>query len=262
MSVALGRGRVTLLTDFGSSDGFVGSMKGVLAALLPSVSLDDVAHDIPRGDVRAAARALARYWKCYPEGTVHLAVVDPGVGTTRGALACSASGRFLVGPDNGVLTPALSSDERARCVSIDERVVSRGGPPSATFHGRDLFAPAAAVLAAGGGLESLGTSVDAPVLLVDPVALRTNEAAEGEIIGHDRFGNLTTNLPGDWAGLGSTVEVAGWRLQLVRTYGDVAPSGALALVDSENRIEIAVRDGSAIDTLGIEQGEPVRLLRP
>ncbi len=261
MSAAAGPGRVTLLTDFGTRDGFAGAVKGVLAAALPGVPIDDVAHDVPRGDTRAAARAVARYWRRYPEGTVHLVVIDPGVGTARRALACSASGRFLVGPDNGVLSPALSSAEGARCVSVDERVVGRGGPPSATFHARDLFAPAAATLAAGRGLDSLGTPVDDPVLLAEAVASRTGRAAEGQVIGRDRFGNLTTNLPGGWAESGGVVEVAGRRLELVRAYGDVAPGAVLALVDSEDRIEIAVRDGSAARALGIERGEPVRLLR-
>src|SRR5687767_12950124 len=150
--------RITLLTDFGTRDGFVGAVKGVLATLAPGVIVDDIAHDLPAGDVEAAARALARYWRRYPEGTVHLVVVDPGVGTGRAALACSAQGRLLVGPDNGALSPALSAAWGApaerRCVRIDASVPA--GAVSPTFHGRDVFAPAAAALATGRVLDALG----------------------------------------------------------------------------------------------------------
>src|SRR6188768_3130630 len=128
---------ITLLTDFGTADGYVGEVKGVLASLAPSATIVDVAHDVAPHDVDGARLALARYWRRFPEGTVHLVVIDPGVGSARGALAASSAGRFLVGPDNGVLSPAMLQPD-ARCVSL---AIPSGAAP--TFHGRDVFAPAA-----------------------------------------------------------------------------------------------------------------------
>jgi S-adenosylmethionine hydrolase len=251
--------RITLLTDFGTRDGFVGAVKGVLASLAPEALVEDVAHDLPRGDVGAAARALARYWSRHPAGTVHLVVVDPGVGTARRALACASAGRFLVGPDNGVLTPALGDRQTARCVRLDPARLSASVSP--TFHGRDLFAPAAAALAAGGALDELGDPVSDPVLLADPAPVRTDLGGEGVVVAVDHFGNLTTNLPGGWAVPGDVVELAGCRVELLRTYGDAPAGGALALVDSEGWIEIAVRDGSAARLLGVAEGAPARLVK-
>ena len=253
--------RVTLLTDFGTRDGFVGAMKGVIAARAPDVIIDDVAHDLPAGGVTDAARALARYWRRYPEGTVHVVVVDPGVGTARAAMACSAAGRLLVGPDNGVLTPALDpawggAADRT-CVRIDEGALG-AAQRSATFHGRDVFAPAAALLALGGALSSLGPPLLEPVVLTRVAPTREPDGASGEIVALDRFGNATTNLPGDWAE-GSIVEIADRRIRVVRTYGDVSTGEAAALVDSEGRVEVAVRGGSAAEVLGVGPGTPVRL---
>jgi S-adenosylmethionine hydrolase len=252
--------RVTLLTDFGTRDGFVGAVKGVLASLAPDLVIDDVAHDLPAGDARAAARAVARYWARYPAGTVHLVVVDPGVGTGRRALACSAAGRFLVGPDNGVLTPALRSAD-ARSVRIDVQRLGLGGRIAPTFHGRDLFAPAAAALATGRALEELGSAVSDPALLADSAATRDERGARGEVVAVDHFGNLTTNLPGSWGARGDLIELAGRRLALLGTYGDAPAGEALALVDSEGWIEIAVRDGSAARQLGVAEGAPARLIK-
>ena len=252
--------RITLLTDFGSSDGFVGAMKGVLASLAPDARVDDIAHDLPRGDVAAAARALARYWRRYPEGTVHVVVVDPGVGTARRGLACEAAGRTLVAPDNGVLTPVLRGAADARCVALGGALGS--GPISPTFHGRDVFAPSAAALATGRALADLGPAVLDPVLLAAATALRTEDEARGAVVAVDRFGNATTNLPGAWVRRGDLVEVAGRRLPVRRTYGEAASGEALAVVDSEGWIEVAVRDGSAAERLGLSNGSAVRVRRP
>lgn len=248
--------RVTLLTDFGTRDGFVGAVRGTLATLAPEVRVEDVSHDLPRGEVSAGVRALARYWRRWPEGTVHLVVVDPGVGTGRRALACASDGRFLVGPDNGVLTPALEVPG-ARCFRLAEGAAS--GPVSATFHARDLFAPAAAHLASGRPIEALGEPVPDPVRLERTRAVLGAGGARGEVVGVDRFGNATTDIPGEWAIPGSVVAVAGLRLPVRRTYGDVASGEALALVDSEGWIEVAVRDGSAAEHFEIAIGAPVTL---
>jgi S-adenosylmethionine hydrolase len=243
---------ITLLTDFGTADGYVGEMKGVLASLAPQTPVVDIAHDVAPHDVEGARLALARYWRRFPEGTVHLVVVDPGVGSARGALAASSEGRFFVGPDNGVLSPALLHGD-ARCVLI---TIPTGASP--TFHGRDVFAPAAAQLAQGASLESLGDVADSPVIRRTPEATRREDGAvQGEVIAVDRFGNAVTNL---LAMRGGRVQVNGLSLVLRRTYADAAEGEPVALVGSSGLVEIAVRDGSAAERLGLKRGSGVALL--
>ena len=243
---------ITLLTDFGTADGYVGEMKGVLASLAPGAMIVDVAHDVAPHDVDGARLALARYWRRFPEGTVHVVVVDPGVGSARAALATLSEGRFLVGPDNGVLSPALLH-AGARCVSL---AVPAGAAP--TFHGRDVFAPAAARLALGASLETLGAVEGDPLIRRTPEATRRDDGAvQGEVITVDRFGNAVTNL---LAMRGGQVQVAGLSLALRRTYADAAPGEPVALVGSSGLVEIAVRDGSAAERLGLRRGSSVVLL--
>ncbi|RMH14204.1 MAG: hypothetical protein D6701_11540, partial [Gemmatimonadetes bacterium] len=213
--------RITLLTDFGMADGYVGAVKGVLAAGCPGALLDDVAHDLAPGDVNAAAAALRRYWARYPEGTVHLVVVDPGVGTDRRALAVEADGRFVVAPDNGVLAHVLTEARAWRAVALR---VPEG--VSATFHGRDVFAPAAARLAAGEPLEAIGTPVADLVTPEPPPVERNGGVRRGRVVVVDRFGTLHTNLPGGELKPTDRVRVAGQEARVVRTYGD-APPGTL-----------------------------------
>jgi S-adenosylmethionine hydrolase len=243
---------VTLLTDFGTADGYVGEMKGVLSTLAPNAVLVDVAHDVAPHDVDGARLALARYWRRFPEGTVHLVVIDPGVGSARGALAATSEGRFLVGPDNGVLSPALLHGG-ARCVALP---LPPGAAP--TFHGRDVFAPAAAQLALGVALETLGADVDEPVIRRTPEAPRRAHAGvQGDIITVDRFGNAVTTL---LAMRGGEVRVGTLALPVRRTYADVASGEPLALVGSSGLVEIAVRDGSAAAKLGLRRGSEVVLV--
>ncbi|HEX6536915.1 MAG TPA: SAM-dependent chlorinase/fluorinase [Gemmatimonadaceae bacterium] len=242
---------ITLLTDFGTADGYVGEMKGVLAAAAPAASLVDIAHDIPPQDIEGARLAVARYWRRFPPGTVHLVVVDPGVGSARAALAVESDGRALVGPDNGVLSPAL--------LLRGARVVSLPTPAgaSATFHGRDVFAPAAAMLATGAPIDSLGAPHESPVVRRTPEARRLADGAvQGEVITVDRFGNLITNLV---APRGGIVEIAGRAIPIERAYADV-PSGRLvALTGSTGLVEVGVRDGSAARALSAGRGVSVLL---
>lgn len=240
---------ITLLTDFGTADGYVAEVKGVLAALAPGASLIDATHDIPAQDIEAGRLALARYWRRFPPGTVHLAVIDPGVGSVRPAIAVESDGRLLVGPDNGVLSPALLAGT-AGVVRLEE---PSGAAP--TFHGRDVFAPAAARLALGATLASLGEPHR------DPVVRRTAETrrlpdgrVEGVVITVDRFGNCVTNIVGARV---TRVEVAGRALPMRRTYADVPPGDAVAIVGSSGLVEIAVRDGSAAALLGLRRGDRV-----
>ena len=245
---------ITLLTDFGTADGYVGEVKGVLCSMAPGVQVVDVSHDIAPHDVDGARLALARFWRRFPTGTVHIVVVDPGVGSKRAALAVAGEGRFLVGPDNGVLSPAL--------LMSGARVVALPVPPHAapTFHGRDVFAPAAALLASGVALDSLGTPFESPVVRRTPEVKRLDDGTvAGEVISVDRFGDLVTNLV---APRGGAVEIAGRRLGVLkRTYADAPPGLPIALIGSSGLVEIALRDGSAARALSAGRGAPV-LLRP
>lgn len=234
---------ITLLTDFGTADGYVAEMKGVLLCGAPLAQLVDASHEVPPQDVELARLTLARYWRRFPAGTVHLVVVDPGVGTARRAIAVRSDRWLLVGPDNGVLSPAL--------LLPGAEVVELAVPPgaSATFHGRDVFAPAAARLASGEPLELLGARVGDCVLRRTPEpARRADGGVQGEVIAVDRFGNLVTNLVTARAG---TVEVAGRRLPLRRSYADAGEDGLVALIGSSGLIEIALRDGDASRRLGL-----------
>ncbi len=245
---------ITLLTDFGTADGYVGEMKGVLASGAAGATLVDVAHDLAPHDVDGARLALARYWQRFPAGTVHVVVVDPGVGGERAALAVESEGRFLEGPDNGELSPALLHGGR-RCVALP---IPAGAAP--TFHGRDVFAPAAAALAGGIALDALGAAFDGPVVRRTPEAVRRADGAiAGVVITIDRFGNAVTNL---MARRGGVVEVGGRRLALQRAYGDVERGAPVALTGSSGLVEIALRDGSAALQLGLTRGSPVVLLPP
>ena len=240
---------ITLLTDFGTADGYVAELKGVLLSAAPGVQVIDLSHDIPPHDVDAARLAVARFWKRFPAGTIHVVVVDPGVGSSRAAIAVASDGRFLVGPDNGVLSPAL--------LLPGVEVVSLPVPSDAapTFHGRDVFAPAAAALARGAALESLGMPHADPVIRRTPEAVRGPDGwLRGEVIVVDRFGNAVTNLVAVHA---TEVRLGDRVLPLQRTYADVAPGEAVALVGSSGLIEIAVRDGNASTTLGLPRGASV-----
>lgn len=239
---------ITILSDMGTVDGYVGEMKAELLTRAPRATVVDISHDIPAHDVDAGRITLERYWRKFPEGTVHLVVVDPGVGSSRACMAVASDGRFLVGPDNGILSPALLQ-KGARAVSIHV-------PPNAapTFHGRDVFAPAAARLAYGAKLEALGEPHD-PLVLVTPEPRKDQRGVLiGEVIAIDRFGNAITNLTVRPA----VVEVAGRVLSVALTYADLDPGEAGVVMGSGGFIEIVVREGRAANELGLKKGTPVR----
>ena len=249
---------ITLLTDFGTADGYVAAMKGAIRTIAPDVSIDDASHDIPPGDVAAAAWALGAYWDRYPRGTVHLVVVDPGVGTARRAIAAEARGRRFVCPDNGILTHVIATctTDEIEAVEIEpQEGISR------TFHGRDVFAPAAARLAAGVSLHELGRTLDAdPVLLAHPAPVRLGAVIRGAVIHVDRYGNLITNIPAAWLTTGARARIGGNEVSVVRTYSDVAHGTPLALIGSRAVLEISVRDGNAAHVLGMARGSAVELV--
>jgi S-adenosyl-L-methionine hydrolase (adenosine-forming) len=240
---------VTLLTDFGTADGYVGEMKGVVSELAPDAEIIDITHDISAQDVEGGRLALARYWQRFPLGTVHLAVVDPGVGGSRFALAVAAAGRYLVGPDNGLLSPALlMPDARATILPIPAGA-------SATFHGRDVFAPAAAHLALGRAIDTLGEPAASPIIRRTPEPRRAGDGGlHGIVMTIDRFGNAITNLVGR---RGGSITVGDRTLDIVRSYVDVPAGGVTAVCGSSGLVEIAERDGNAARTLRLARGAPV-----
>jgi S-adenosylmethionine hydrolase len=250
----------TLTTDFGAGSGYPAQMKGVLLSAVPGAQIVDVSHDVPPQDVLAGALLLEACLPWFPASAVHVAVVDPGVGTARRALCVrDADGRTFVAPDNGLLTPFLR--EGARAFEVEP---GRALPPprSATFHGRDLFAPAAAFLAKGGDPAALGRAVPDPVRLAWPAAERRGGEVLGETLAADSFGNLVTSIrEADLAGAPAVEARAGGRpARWVRTYGEASPGELVALVGSGGRVEIAVREGSAAALLGRVRGVPVRLV--
>lgn len=251
---------VTITTDFGTRDGYVGEVKGVLSTRAPQAVIVDVAHDVEPGDVRGAAWILGRIWSRFPSGTVHMAVVDPGVGGHRRALAARVADRWFVGPDNGLLTfvRQASSVEEARRIDV----AIGGSPPSTTFHGRDLFAPAAAHLSAGGDPRRIGPKVDRGrvVDLALPRPARRGDSLLGHVVHVDRFGNLITNLPNDALTPSPRVLISGVTVAgLSPSYDAVEAGQLLATLGSGGTLEIAVRDGSASERLGVDRDEQVEV---
>lgn len=259
---------ISFLSDFGHDDEFVGVVHGVLATIAPASRIIDVSHTVHRGDIRAGALMLTRAIQYLPHGVL-LAVVDPGVGTDRRAIAAETDWGFFVGPDNGLLSPAVAMIGGAtRIVSLEneEAQIPSSGE---TFHGRDVFAPAAALLASGeASLEDLGPEVDpesvVPLLLPLPEA--ENGVVSGEAWWVDHYGNVQTNIsPEDLRSIGllpgSVVTLrAGPRLHQVRwvdAYADVSEREPLLHVDSSGLMALAVRNGRADEMLGLSEGTSV-----
>jgi S-adenosylmethionine hydrolase len=255
-------GIVTLLTDFGAEDPNVGIVKGVILAIHPGARIVDLTHAIPPQDVRRGALALEAAYRFFPPGTVHMAVVDPGVGGPRRPLAVRADGHVFVGPDNGLL--GFCADRPgARAVELTEPRYYRAGRRgvSRTFHARDIFAPVAGHCSRGVAIDRLGAPARGVVRLAPRMPRRTGDRVVGEVLLADRFGNLLTNVTAEHLPAAPAVcrlALAGHRIDgLVARYGD-RPVGALgALIDSSGRVEIFVRDGSARARLGVGPGARV-----
>ena len=248
---------VTFLSDFGAGSGYPAQMKGVVLAALPGAVLVDLSHDVAQFDVLAGALLLEACVPHFPPGAVHVGVVDPGVGTERRPICVvDVRGRRLVGPDNGLFTPFLGAG--ARVFRIDRADLLRA-PASATFHGRDVFAPAAAWLASGGEASRLGPELADPVLLEWQGVSRRDGELEGTCLVSDPFGNVATSVRGTDIGREPVREVLveGRSARFVRTFGDGAPGELLALVGSGGRLELAVREGNAARELGVRRGTPV-----
>jgi S-adenosylmethionine hydrolase len=257
---------ITLTTDFGRRDPWVGVVKGVILRFVRNVQLVDITHDVAPHDVLEAALALEAAVPFFPAGTIHLAVVDPGVGGPRRGLVVETGEHRLVGPDNGIFTPfLLSADWRAHALSAQE---FRLAQVSATFHGRDVFAPAAAYLALGVGAARFGAPVTDPVRLGWPGVRPTEGGAEGVVIHVDRFGNLVTSIRATdvTAEIGpnprdAVVELAGHQLPIVETYLEIPAGRAAGLIGSGGRLEVSTKEASAARTLGVATGAPVVVAR-
>ncbi|WP_324633052.1 SAM hydrolase/SAM-dependent halogenase family protein [Phormidium sp. CCY1219] len=256
-------GILTLLTDFGYRDVYVGVMKGAIAQINPQVTVVDLTHDIPPQDVVAGRFCLMNAVPYFPEGTVHVAVVDPGVGSQRRAIAVQLANAVFVAPDNGLLTAVLTEETAiAAAVELTNPQYWRTSTPSTTFHGRDIFAPVGAHIARGVPLAKLGNPIDPRILvkLDFPQWEPTSEGARGCIQYVDRFGNLATNIPGTavreqrWS-----VVAAGTKIPGGTTYSDATQGGAIALVGSHGWVEIAVNGGSARSQLQLEVGATVEV---
>lgn len=229
-------------------------MKGVIATLAPNTIIDDATHEIAPGDILSGAIVLGRYFHLYPPGSIHIAVVDPGVGTDRRALAANIDGRLIVAPDNGLISQVLQHSKvagreggrrRHEIVEITHADILRDGV-SATFHGRDIFAPAAGHLAAGLPLDELGPQLENPVLLDFPPPLIRGDEVVGVVIAVDHFGNLITNIPGSMIPPRARISLRdGSTAQLEHTYGVVKSGQLVAVIGSDGLLEIAVRNGSA-----------------
>lgn len=244
-------GIVTLTTDFGGADPYVAILKGALLRTSDKPRIVDVTHDVPPQDLACGAFVLWSLRDRFPAGTVHVAVVDPGVGTSRGMVAVAAHGQFWIAPDNGLLGAVLRGVDTLEVRGID--LVHLGLQRQAqTFDGRDVFAPVAAMLASGRyGFRSLGPQVEL-ANAADPVfdgGLR--------VVHVDRYGNLITNVAASPKAPPAAVELAGRRIAMCGTYGDAAAGDLLAYVGSFGLLEVARRDGSAAELLGIGRGAPI-----
>jgi S-adenosylmethionine hydrolase len=254
-------GVITITTDFGHRGPFIGVMKGVIASRFRDALVIDVTHEVPAHWPPEAGFWMSRSWPYFPSGTVHLGIVDPGVGTERDILLASLSGQLFIAPDNGLLAPLLPQADAVWRLRLDRLSSLRIAAPSATFHGRDIFAPLAAEIAAGRAVaEDLGEVITdwVPGWLDEPQVSR--EKVSGVIVTVDGFGNLISNIDQSLIGaMGNNADVhfAGKHLRLQTTYGRVAPGSYLALINSFGVLEIARAEGSAAEGLGTDRGAPI-----
>lgn len=258
-------GIIALLTDFGVRDPFVGVLKGVVLATFPHARLVDLTHEIEPQDVAAAAFALEGAWRYFAEGTTFVSVVDPGVGSKRDLIYGIREGRLFLAPDNGLLSYVLRSDDPVYRLDVDKFSLPER---SSTFHGRDIFAPAAARLAMGYPPEHAGTPIDRVRRLEKSrPKIGPNGSLTGEVVTIDRFGNLTTSIAREDLRAYAGVKWDGFEVLLGKTtigpilrhYAEGSPGKALALVNSLGHLEIAVRDGNAQSLLGAGRGAEVHV---
>jgi S-adenosyl-L-methionine hydrolase (adenosine-forming) len=255
-------GIVSLLTDFGHDDEYVGVMKAVILGYSPNARIVDICHNIGPQDVYSAARMLEASYPFFPEGTVHLVVVDPGVGTTRNIIIAETDQHIFIAPDNGILTAILQSSKLGKCYALPDMAATVA---SSTFHGRDIMAPAAGKILAGTPISTLGDPFDPEhcvVLPPSPVQITDTEIT-GEIIAIDHFGNIATSIKAEHLRIPHIdveIEIGGVVISgIVKAYADVEKSAMAALIDSRGNLEIAMNQGNAAKHLGSKRGDSVVL---
>lgn len=252
---------ITLLTDFGTTDTYVGQMKGIIASIASDASIIDLTHHVPPQDVTVGAIMLDSAVDAFPDATVHVAVVDPGVGSDRRPIAARSARFTLVGPDNGLFSAVWQRHPPQHVVALTDRTFHRS-QVTATFHGRDIFAPVAAHLATGTTLDALGETIVDPVTLELPEPRRTPAGLEASVLCADHFGNLVTNitaehLPGE-GDVAITVGPA--RIEgIARTFADVPEGEPVAYLGSTGRLEIALRNASAAAQWSVAPGAAVHV---
>ena len=252
---------VALLSDFGTKDQYVAAMKSVVTRTLPDAQIIDISHEITPGDITEAGWILATAWRDLPDGTVVVAVVDPGVGSDRRAIAIQAHGRRAVGPDNGMLELSARGSTDGEAVELTVRALWRH-PVSPVFHGRDIFAPIAARLAGGAQLREVGDTIDSIVPYpIRPPQRRPDGAVAGHVVHVDRFGNVVTDISRDLLPRGAiSVGVGSVVVSRLATYYAEAEAGELvAVVNSSGHLEIATRGARAIDKVNVKRGTLVEV---
>ena len=252
------------MTDFGTSDHFVGTMKGVILNINPQVRIVDITHDVPPQDIHGAAFLINSAYRYFPVGTIHVAVVDPGVGSRRQAIICRTDTAYFVCPDNGVLSYILGDNTARQVIALDNAAY-RLSEVSHTFHGRDIFAPAAAHLSRGAPLGQFGNLANDLVRLPIPAPHVTRTAIVGSVIWIDRFGNLITNITSDMLesfGMDGGFVIRAGRVEiwhLNRTYSESGKGECLAIVGSSGYLEISVNQGSAAQALGLRRDDIIEI---
>lgn len=256
---------ITLLSDFGLQDHYVAAMKGVMLGINPDLNIVDITHMIAPQDVMSAAYVLGQASQCFPRGTIHVAVVDPGVGTSRKVLAAIAGDQFFVAPDNGILSYVAQSQDNFEAYEITADHYFRK-PVSSTFHGRDIFAPVAAHLSRGVDLAKFGTVLEKPKQLPIPKVQKTGDSLmQAAVLAVDRFGNAVTNLRAADVPVFEAVDtrpckvLAGQReiRSFRRTFGEGRPGEIFVVPGSSGYLEIAMRDGSAASELNLKPGDRI-----
>lgn len=253
---------LTLLSDFGSNDVYVAVMKGVIYQINPALKIIDLTHDISPQNIPAAQFNLINAYPYFPPGTVHVAVVDPGVGGPRRAIAIELADGFLVGPDNGLFTEFIKRSG-VRAIELTNRRYWRVSDASSTFHGRDIFAPVGAHLANGVPFDQIGEAIAPDQLTVFPIpaCTQTSTGYVGTIQHIDRFGNVITNIPGSYVrGKSWSVVVNRLTIPGCCIYSDVPASQPLALIGSHGWVEIAINGGDAHFQLRLNRSEPIKVL--
>ena len=252
---------ITFTTDFGLSDHVVAAIKGVILSVNPDAKLVDISNLIPPQDIFTGAFTLGKAWSYFPYGTVHLAIVDPGIGTARKGLAVDAGGHLFVSPDNGILTYVFEENPGFEAYEITAEHYYRR-PVSSAFHGRDIYAPIAAWISKGVPLHQIGDRLQDPLRLQLPAIQRVKDTLiQGQILAVNRFGNLITNLkptdvPCAYKILAGQREITSIR----RTYQEGAPGEVFVVPGSTGYLEIAVKDGSAASVINIKAGSPVGVI--